>query len=311
LTGKTWLDGVLLEETERRRALEILGESEARHRAIFENAGSAMILTDEDGRVVMANEEFCRLTGHSRDEVEHRLFWTTFVPPEELPRVLEMTSRRQNAPETVPRRYETRLTDRTGRYLDVIVCTDLIPGSRQQVTSFLDITEIRTVQSALEASERRFREFAESLPQVVFEMDLEGTVLFVNKNAGVTLGYSPEELRSGFNALSIIAPEDRERARNRMEERLRGDDNPAHGEYTGLRRDGSRFPLAVYLRPILVEAAPRLPRTSRGHDPPEGAGGTAPLLQPPRSAHRDSTTVPSSTRNCVASAPDGTIPWES
>lgn len=257
LTEKTWLDGVLLEETERRRALEILGESEARHRAIFENAGSAMILTDEDGRVVMANEEFCRLTGHSRDEVEHRLFWTTFVPPEELPRVLEMTSRRQNAPETVPRRYETRLTDRTGRYLDVIVCTDLIPGSRQQVTSFLDITEIRTVQSALEASERRFREFAESLPQVVFEMDLEGTVLFVNKNAGVTLGYSPEELRSGFNALSIIAPEDRERARNRMLERLRGDDDPTPGEYTGLRRDGSRFPLAVYLRPISAEGCPQ------------------------------------------------------
>jgi PAS domain S-box-containing protein len=76
---------VLLEETERRRALEILGESEARHRAIFENARSAMILTDEDGRVVMANEEFCRLTGHSRDEVEHRLFWTTFVPPKSCP----------------------------------------------------------------------------------------------------------------------------------------------------------------------------------------------------------------------------------
>jgi diguanylate cyclase (GGDEF)-like protein/PAS domain S-box-containing protein len=201
----------------------------------------------------MANEEFCRLTGYSREEVEHRLFWTAFVPPDELPRVLEVTSRRRNAPETAPRRYETRLMDRTKRLLDVIVCTDLIPGSREQVTSFLDITEIRTVQSALEASERRFREFAESLPQVVFEMDLDGTVLFVNKNAGVTLGYSPEEATNTFNALSIIAPEDRERARKRMEERLRGDDDPSPGEYTGLRKDGSRFPMAVYLRPISLE----------------------------------------------------------
>lgn len=253
LTGKTWLDGVLLEETERRRTLEILGESEARHRAVFENAGSAMILSDENGRVAMANEEFCRLTGYAREEVERCLFWTAFVPPDELPRLREITSRRQEAPETVPRRYETRLMNRAGKLLDVIVCSDFIPGSKQQVASFLDISEIRSVQNALEASERRFREFAESLPQVVFEIDMKGTVLFVNRNACSTLGYAHEELMGGFNALQVIAPEERDRARRRMRERLLGDDDPAPGEFTGIRRNGSRFPLAIYLRPILSD----------------------------------------------------------
>jgi PAS domain S-box-containing protein len=40
--------------------------------AIFESSGSAMIIVEENGTISMANEEFERLSGYAREEVENK-----------------------------------------------------------------------------------------------------------------------------------------------------------------------------------------------------------------------------------------------
>jgi len=74
-----------------------------------------------------------------------------------------------------------------------------------------DITERKKAEEALQESEDKYRELVSRLPEMVFEIDTQGKVVFVNKRAYELTGYSEDELAKGFNSLFLVAPEDRER----------------------------------------------------------------------------------------------------
>jgi len=102
----------------------------------------------------------------------------------------------------------------------------------------------------LAESERRFRELADLLPQIVFEIDDGGNLLFANRITFAATGYSEDDLRRGLNAFQMFTPEDHDRARQSMERILSGE--KLHGdEYTIQRKDGSTFPAIVNAAPIM------------------------------------------------------------
>jgi PAS domain S-box-containing protein len=113
-------------------------------------------------------------------------------------------------------------------------------------------TEMR---EALIESERRFREMADLLPQTVFESDLEGRLTFTNRKGLELFGYGSDDLERGLNMISLIVPEDRERARENLGAALRG--RRTHGnDYTALRKDGGTFPVIIYTSAVLRDATP-------------------------------------------------------
>jgi PAS domain S-box-containing protein len=102
----------------------------------------------------------------------------------------------------------------------------------------------------LAESERRFRELADLLPQIVFEIDHKANLLFANRITFAATGYTEDDLRRGLNAFQMFTPEDHDRARQRMQRILRGE--KLHGdEYTIQRKDGSTFPVIVNAAPIM------------------------------------------------------------
>ena len=105
--------------------------------------------------------------------------------------------------------------------------------------------EIRQANEALQASEQKFREFVSLLPEIVFECDLTGKLILVNENSLRFFGYTKEDLARGLNLFDHIVPEDRERVLQGIT-RIAGGGMTSGSEYTGLKRDGTRFPLRVY-----------------------------------------------------------------
>nr|HPI23860.1 PAS domain S-box protein [Spirochaetota bacterium] len=93
-------------------------------------------------------------------------------------------------------------------------------------------------------------DFVELLPQVVFETDAAGIILYVNRIASELSGYSMDELRSGKNILSFLTPECREIAVTNMTEVMAGR-RPRTAEYTIIRKDGSTFPVNIYSTAII------------------------------------------------------------
>ncbi len=112
--------------------------------------------------------------------------------------------------------------------------------------------EHRRSQDALCQSEERFRELAELLPQIVFEMDERGQLTFVNRQAFEMTGYAPEELTEGFQTATLFAPSERARVLRNIQEILAGGQPESH-DYVMLRRDGSTFPVLAKSVPIVKQ----------------------------------------------------------
>ncbi len=115
-----------------------------------------------------------------------------------------------------------------------------------------EITERKLMERALRGSCEKYRIFIESLPQVVFETDEEGEIKLVNHKAFETFGYTQEDIRKGLNVLQMITPEERERAKERIEGLLSGE-GLHDGEYIRLRKEGDKIPLVVHLSPLVCD----------------------------------------------------------
>ncbi|UCC61237.1 MAG: PAS domain S-box protein, partial [Dehalococcoidia bacterium] len=117
------------------------------------------------------------------------------------------------------------------------------------------IAEARQAEQALRESEKRYRELAELLPQMVFEIDKKGNFTFTNRKAFATFGYTEDEIEEGFNAFQTLIPEDHDRAWNNMKKVLAGVKFSGN-EYTALRKDGSTFPVLIFSSPIIRNNKP-------------------------------------------------------
>ena len=71
--------------------------------------------------------------------------------------------------------------------------------------------------SRLEMSEKRFRDLAELLPQTVFELDLDGRVIYANEQGVRLTGYSKKDFSRGINVLTMVDEKDHDRILPDME----------------------------------------------------------------------------------------------
>ncbi|MGP8012375.1 MAG: histidine kinase dimerization/phosphoacceptor domain -containing protein [Halobacteriota archaeon] len=103
-------------------------------------------------------------------------------------------------------------------------------------------------------ADSRLREITDALPVVVYETDATGRMTFANATAFDMFGYTKEEFEAGMPIFQLIAPADKERARAVFHRRMDGED-AGRMEYTGLRKDGSTFPVSALGAPIRRDGA--------------------------------------------------------
>lgn len=102
----------------------------------------------------------------------------------------------------------------------------------------------KKAEKALQESERRYRELADTLPQTVFETDDKGTILFANLNIRSAFGYGQADIGAGLSINKILLPNDSDQDQEHVKMALNG--GIMEWEGTGRRKDGSTFPINVY-----------------------------------------------------------------
>ncbi len=112
--------------------------------------------------------------------------------------------------------------------------------------------ELKRAEEALRQSERKYKELADLLPETVVELDGRGNITFANRNAFNMFGYTQEDFDKGLNALQMLIPEDRNRAKENIGRVMSGEDLGVN-EYTALRKDGSTFPIVLHSSSIIHE----------------------------------------------------------
>jgi PAS domain S-box-containing protein len=95
-----------------------------------------------------------------------------------------------------------------------------------------------------------YRELIDFLPISLFETDVTGKIISGNPVALETFGYRYNDLEKGIDATRMIIPEQKKRLVMNIQKVLHGE-KMSGSEYTGVRKDGSTFPLIVFSSPII------------------------------------------------------------
>lgn len=119
----------------------------------------------------------------------------------------------------------------------------------------LEIDDRIVAENALRESEKKYRELANSLPQIVFETDIDGNITFANRNAFKYVGYSEDDLKEGLNTFQFIVPKDVQRAKDSFQDIL-NEKSSGHSEFTALRKDGTTFPIVVHSTVVMKDNKP-------------------------------------------------------
>jgi PAS domain S-box-containing protein len=114
------------------------------------------------------------------------------------------------------------------------------------------ITERKKAELKLIKSEERYRSLADSLPEIVFETDIEGKLTYVNQSAYKIMGYTKEDFNKGICAFDIIGKEDMEKAIEEFKKTI-ANESSTENKYTCIRKDGSSFLGMVSSKPVVME----------------------------------------------------------
>jgi PAS domain S-box-containing protein len=108
----------------------------------------------------------------------------------------------------------------------------------------LDVTERTRAEQALKESEARYRTLIETSPDAISVTDLDGKLLFCNRQVATLHGYESDAELVGRQADDLIAPDGKWRAALSLQKVLK-QGSIRDVEYAMLRKDGSQFPAEV------------------------------------------------------------------
>jgi PAS domain S-box-containing protein len=185
-----------------------LQETAGMSRTILENTGTAMVLIEEDMAISMANREFEKSSGYSREEVEGKKSLTEFVTHADLEKIKEACLASETSLDAHPRHFEGRLVDKQGNIRDIRITAARVYATQKAVVSLLDITERKHIEESLRMLGEQYEALVENANEAIFVME-DGHLKFGNSKIFEISGYTKEEL-SARPFTEFIHPDDRD-----------------------------------------------------------------------------------------------------
>lgn len=184
-----------------RRSDAQLQESQQRYMDLVEQSISGFVVRRPDGRLILVNEAYRRMTGYSREELLQLSARDLVVDQGVLERV-----RRLEPGESA--HIETFLKRKDGSLLEVEYVTQRMrDGNLQSV--LLDISHRKQLQKQRDDSERRYAELVDQAQEGISVRRPAGGFVFVNETFCTMLGYSRDELLK-LSIQDVVHPEDAE-----------------------------------------------------------------------------------------------------
>ncbi|WP_052288586.1 PAS domain-containing protein [Leptolyngbya iicbica] len=140
-------------EAERQQAQAELAANEARLQGFVASNVVGILYGDIDGGVTGANDEFLRIVGYSRDDLQAgRIRWDDITPPEYTSLDAEHVAEARERGACTP--YEKEYIRKDGRRVPVLLAYSLVGEEQRETVAFiLDVSDRKQAQRQLQASE--------------------------------------------------------------------------------------------------------------------------------------------------------------
>lgn len=242
--GGQVLFSIIHDITERAWLEKGLSAMAVRYQTILETANDGIHILDTQGKLVEANEEFCRMLGYSREEIMQLNVsdWDAQSEQEELLSQIESLLHAPAIFETIHRRKDGTLAN-----MEINATGVHLNGQKYLYAAARDITERKKMEQDLQAERDFATQIVNNMGQGLTVTNAAGEFEFVNLAYANLFGYSPEELL-GHHPDELSHPDDYKDLSNELEKRKKGITSTYEAHLK--RKDGS-------IANVLITGVPR------------------------------------------------------
>ncbi|MEI6152855.1 MAG: PAS domain S-box protein [Deltaproteobacteria bacterium] len=193
--GKSIVQGIFRDVTERKDAEEKLRTSETKYRQLIDTLQEGVWVIDDEACTTFVNPRMAEMLGYTVDEMPGRHLFS-FMDKEgvELCKV-NLERRRLGIKESHDFEFLKKDGNRIYATLEAAPIFDEQGNYRGSIAGLTDITERKRVEGELNKSEEKYRNIFEKSPMGIFQSTFDGRFVDVNPALARMLGYdSPQEV---------------------------------------------------------------------------------------------------------------------
>ncbi|MCL4249016.1 MAG: PAS domain-containing sensor histidine kinase [Anaerolineae bacterium] len=245
--------------SDRRWSEEALRKSEHLYRHMIQNLQVGIIIFTPGGEILSCNQIGLQLLGIS----EERLLGSD-LRHLKLDLIAEGVSTREDTANHIYKtvvsgatlhnlliyRDSLQTSYRTCFALNIVPERDEGGAIQYVVATITDITDFKNAEAALYASEEQYARLLNSIHEVIFLIDLDGSWVFLNSAWQEYTGYSPYE-SMGQQWIDYIEPCDRERVQSLLVDGFTDDSNSVRHEIRLTGQNNQPRWVEMRLRPVL------------------------------------------------------------
>jgi len=195
-----------------------LGDPIQKYRIIFDNSAVAIMLTDENERIVHWNKYTEKLLGMNREELMMRPVKYLY-PPEEWKKI-RLENIRQKG---IQYHMETKMVRNDNEHIDVDISLSVLKDRIGNVIGSIGIvkdnSQNKQMEQALRASEEQFKQLYEKAPIPYHTLSPDGKITDVNEKWCKLFGYIKEEV-IGNSIFDYIHGDEQEAAKASFQEKI-------------------------------------------------------------------------------------------
>ena len=199
-------------------------------------AHDLILVLDRDNRIVRINDQFLNFVGMTRDDVFGKNI--SFLSPRKPAHQAIFTSILTSLDPIIRDREITVKNDPDRVFRQKIILIVFEDGNKGTAVMLEDITEKKSSENALRASEEQFRRMAENIQDGLIISE-NGKAVYANQRVEEIFGYNREEL-STLSPVDLAAPEERDRIRLFIDDFMNSRNTPSDFTLWIVRKDGTR-----------------------------------------------------------------------
>ena len=237
------LEGITRDITSRKLAEEALERSEANFRNSLADLPLGVQILDQDLTPVYSNRALLNLYGFGNQEELLRVPRSQRFTPQSM---CDFSQLGEDIKNGVPATRELHLNvydkDRNVHNLMSYRKEIIWDGQPHYLIIYDDITELKKVEQELRDNQALLTDIGRVVPAAIWAADFEGNILYSNEVGASMFNYTGDE---GAHGSQMFIPEDINRLTENTIKLLNGEE-VGGVEYTGIKKDGSQFPVLVY-----------------------------------------------------------------